>query len=223
MAAPSENASLSSLVSNSPSGDAVSQKPPDAELILPLPTLTHPSAPPPSQLKTRSISGESSTPGRLPSTAILDSPREALPPEHSQLGEMAGALGGSQISPAPSPVDPIVPPSPSSQVPEPTAESEREPEGPLAASSTPHASETFPHFIPLPESDVEEESSSESAKVERFERTWDSGDQDRGAYTTDINERTITPDRPDVHRITPPSRCFPTSESSIGGNTCPPR
>ncbi|KAI0298259.1 hypothetical protein BC826DRAFT_121377 [Russula brevipes] len=216
MAAPSENAPLSSLVSNSPSGDAVSQKPPDA-------TLTHPSAPSPSQLKTRSISGESSSPGRPPSTAILDPPRETLPPEHSQLGEMTGTLGGSRISPAPSPVDPIVPLSPSSQVPAPTAESEREPEGPLATSSTPYASETFPHFIPLPESDVEEESSSESPKVERFERTWNSGDQDRGAYTTDINERTNTPDRPDVHRITHPSRRFPTLESSVEGNMCPPR
>jgi len=204
--------SESNLVSDSPSNDAVRQGLSDAELNFPSPTLTQTSTPSPSQPVANPMSEEPSTPTRLASDAIPDLHRDILSSEHSQSEETTSVLGErhSSFSDPPSAIPtPSVPLSSSSEDSSRRPESTQAPEGPSVTSSTPYVLEIGPHLIPLPESDTEDEDPSEFARVERGRSIFGRRNQERGAYTTHIDERTSTSGSPDVHHITRPSTRFP--------------
>jgi hypothetical protein len=200
---PSEDAQLDSLMSNSPSDDAVRQGLSDLEPNSP--TLVQPFAP--SQPEANSMSEKHSTSGRPASDSMPESRQETLSLEHSQLGEITEALAGGHTLPSASPpVDSTVPLRSISEDTSWRAGSE----DPPPISDALHATETSPFLIPLPESDVEDERSSEFASARSM---LNGGTQDRGAYTNQIDERTNAPGRSDVRGITQPSMRFPCVET----------
>jgi len=218
---------LSNLVSDSPSGDAVRHDLSDAEFNSPSPspTLTQPVAPPPSQPDADSMSGEDSpTQTRSASGAIPSSRRDTLSSEPSQSEQITSVLEEDHTSSSISAlVDSTGSLSSISEYSSRGVGSKPVYECPSETSFTQYVSETCPHLIPLPESDVEDESPSEFARVERARTTLGHGNQDRGAYMNPMDERTNESSLSDVHNIASPSTRFHYLESSFECNTCRPR
>jgi hypothetical protein len=203
---PSEYAPSSNLVSDSRSDDAVRQDLSDSGSESPSPTLTQAVAPPPSQPDASSMSGESPTQTHLLSNAVPDSPRDTLPSEPSQSEHITSIFDEDHTSSSiPTSVDSTFLASSSSGD---SSYGMASFEGLSATSSTLYASETCPHLIPLPESDVEDEESSDFPPFERVRRTFGPEHQGRGAYTNPIDERTNSPTRSSVHNTTQPSTQF---------------
>ena len=222
-ATPSDN-TLSNLVSDSPSSDAVRHDLSDAEFNSPSPTHTQPAAPSSSHPGAYSMSGDSPTQPRPASSAIPDSRRDTLSSEFSQPEQITSASEEDHTSSSISAlVDSTGSLSSISDYSSYGIGSTRVFEGLPETSFAPYVSETCPHLIPLPESDVEDEGPSEFARVERARTTLDHEDQDRGAYTDLIDERTNESSRSDVHDSASTSTRFYYLESPVGCNTCRPR
>jgi hypothetical protein len=216
---------LSNLVSDSPSDDAVRHDLSDAEFDSPSPspTLTQPVAPSPSQPDADSMSGDSPTQARSASGAIPDS-RDTLLSEPSQSEQIVSMLEEDHTSSSISAlVDSTSSLSSISEYSSHGVGSNEAYEGPSETSFAHYMSETCPHLIPLPESDVEGESPSEFTRVERARTTLGYGNQDRGAYMNPMDERTSESSHSDVQNIASPSTRFHYLESSFECNTCRPR
>ncbi|KAH9956960.1 hypothetical protein BJV74DRAFT_891451 [Russula compacta] len=198
-------------MSNSPSDDAMRQGLSDVEPNLPSPTFVQPFAP--SQLEPNSMSEKPSTSGRPASDSMPESRQETLSLEPSQLREITDALGGGHTSPSASPpVDSTVPLGSISEDTSRRAGSEVPP----AILNALHATETSPFLIPLPESDVEDEGSSDFASARSM---LNGGSQDRSAYTNQIDERTDAPSRSDVRGITQPTEAEDSQALWVLGDT----
>jgi hypothetical protein len=207
---PSQDAPLSNLVSDSPSDDAVRHSiSADAEYNSPS-TLTQPAAPLPSQLDPNSMSKDSPTQARPASDDIQDSYWDILSSESSQPEQITRVLAedhtSSSISALADSTGSLSSMSEDSSL---EAGSKRVYESPSETSFTPYVSETRPHLIPLPESDVEDEGPSDFVRVRRARTTLGRRSQDWDAYTNPIDERTNGPSRSGVYNITPPSTRFP--------------
>ena len=220
------NDPLSNLVSDSPSDDAVRHDLSDAESNSPSfsPTITQPVAPPPSQPDADSMSGDSPTQDHSEPGAIPKSRRDTLSSEPSQSEQITSVLEEDHTS---SSISALVDSTSSlgsiSEYSSHGVGSKRGYEGPSETSFTQYVSENCPHLIPLPESDVEDESPSEFARLEHARTTLGHGNQDRGAYMNPMDERTSESSRSDVHNIGSPSTLFHFLKSFFEGNTCRPR
>lgn len=201
---PSQDAHFDdSLMSNSPSDDAVLQGLSDVEPPSPSPTLVQPFAP--SQLEANSMSEKPSAPGHPAPDSMPESRQESLPLAPSQ----PDPLGGGHTLPSSPSVDSTVP---LGSIFEDTSQRAGS-EDPPATSNAPHAIEISPFLIPLPESDIEDEGSSDFARVEPARSMLNGGSQDRGAYANRIDERMNAPGHSDVRGIIQPSMHFPCVET----------
>ncbi|KAH9018232.1 hypothetical protein EDB83DRAFT_2400623 [Lactarius deliciosus] len=192
-----------------PPHNAMSQGPSDGEHVSLSNTPMQPETLPVSQLETTSMPDESLIPCHTPSDLLSDSPQNVPAPDVCQPAIVSDVHSGAQqafASPSPDSAEYSVAHMDSGSDDNTYGtNSVHECGGPFVDLSTPSIPSPCPLLVPLPESDVEEDPSSESLQDEGVASTASSSSDNSDAYTSSTGGRTSPSGDPEPQNVVQPS------------------